>query len=72
MEWTVKFDKPDFIGRSGLETVRDRGDRNRLVGFVADDATVPEDGDPVTVDGSPVGRVRLDPVYDPEGARLRE
>ena len=114
MEWTVRFDKPDFIGRSGLETVRGRGDRNRLVGFVADDATVPEDGDPVTVDGRPVGRVtsarlsptagrgfglmwvpvelaedggrvhlrvddrdlpvsvRLDPVYDPEGARLRE
>ena len=114
MEWTVRFDKPDFIGRSGLETVRERGDRNRLVGFLADDATVPEDGDPVVMDGRPVGRVtsarlsptagrgfglmwvpveiaedgsrvhvrvddrdlpvsvRLGPVYDPEGTRLRE
>ena len=114
MGWTVRFDKPDFIGRSGLEAVRERGDRNRLVGFVADDATVPEDGDPVVLDGRPVGRVtsarlsptagrgfglmwvpvdlaedgsrvdvrvdgrdlpvsvRLDPLYDPEGTRLRE
>ena len=114
MGWVVKFDKEDFIGRGGLVKVRERGEENKLVGFIMGDNTVPDDGDPVMADGRPVGRVtsarlsptagkgfglmwvpidlaedgtpigvrvdgkdltahvRLDPVYDPEGKRLRE
>ena len=114
MRWVVKFDKEDFIGRGGLVRVEERGEENKLVGFMMDDTTVPDDGDPVMVDGRPVGRVtsarlsptagkgfglmwvpidlaedgtpigvrvdgndltarvRLEPVYDPEGKRLRE
>ena len=114
LDWTVRFDKDDFIGRAGLVTARERGLKNRLVGFVMDDDVVPEDGVPVMSDAGPVGRVtsarlsptlgrgfglawvpvelaedgspigirvegrqaratiRTDPVYDPEGRRLRE
>ena len=112
--WAVRFDKDDFIGRAGLVAARERGLKNRLVGFVMDDDVVPDDGVPVMLDGEPIGRVtsarlsptlgrgfglawvpvdvaedgspigirvegrparatiRTDPVYDPEGRRLRE
>ena len=111
--WAVKFDKEDFIGRGGLVGVRDRGLRNKLVGFVMRDGLVPDDGAPVVVGSTPIGRVTssrlsptlgkgfglawvpaaiaeegaeiyihiggqnfpasitLQPVYDPEGKRLR-
>ena len=114
LDWAVRFDKDDFIGRAGLVTARERGLKNRLVGFVMDDDVVPQDGVPVMSDAGPVGRVtsarlsptlgrgfglawvpvelaedgspigirvdgrqaratiRTDPVYDPEGRRLRE
>ena len=57
MDWTVRFDKEDFIGRAGLVAVRDRGLRNNLVGFVMQNGLVPDDGVPVVADGAPVGRV---------------
>ena len=114
MDWVVRLDKEDFIGRGGLVAAKDRGSKDRLVGFVMRDGKVPEDGAPVVVGGMPVGRVtssrlsptmgrgfgmalvsadlavdggeifvrvgaqsypadvRLEPVYDPEGRRLRE
>ena len=57
MEWTVRFDKEDFIGRAGLLAVRDRGLRNKLVGFVMQDGQVPDDGVPVVAGRAPIGRV---------------
>ena len=57
LEWTVRFDKEDFIGRSGLVAVRERGLRNKLVGFVMENGLVPEDGVPIVAGGAPVGRV---------------
>ena len=114
MEWAVRFDKEDFLGRSALKSVQDRGLRNKLVGFVMDNGALPLDGVPVLHDGRPVGKVtssrfsptqkkgfglawvpielsedgtridirvdgstapasvRSDPLYDPEGKRLRE
>ena len=112
--WAVRFDKDDFIGRAGLVAARERGPKDRLVGFVMDDDAAPQDGVPVMSDAGPIGRVtsarlsptlgrgfglawvpvelaedgspigirvdgrtaratvRTDPVYDPEGRRLRE
>ena len=112
--WVVRFDKEDFIGRAGLAGVRERGFRNKLVGFVMRDSLVPHDGEAVVAGWAPVGRVTssrmsptlgkgfglawvpahlaqegkeiwihvdgqdvpanvtLEPVYDPEGKRLRE
>ncbi len=114
MSWVVRFDKEDFIGKHALEGIQERGLRGKLVGFLMDDSTVPEDGVPVVDDGRPVGRVTSSrmsptlgrgfgfvwvpvefseegreihiqvngvplpakvtgqPVYDPEGKRLRE
>ena len=114
MAWAVRFDKEDFIGRSALKAIQDRGLRNKLVGFVMEGGGVPQDGVPVLRNGWPIGkvtssrfsptlqkgfglawvpidlaedgksiqirvdgkpepaRVAIDPVYDPEGKRLRE
>ena len=65
MEWVVRFDKEDFIGRGGLKLASDRGLRNKLVGFIMRDGQVPDDADPVVVGRKPVGRVtsaRLSPT----------
>ncbi len=68
LEWAVRFDKEDFIGRGGLVGARERGLRNKLVGFVMRDDLVPDDGDPVIeakLGKKPVGRVtssRLSPT----------
>lgn len=64
LPWVVRLDKDDFIGKHALETLKDRGPREMLVGFVLDEAVVPEDGVPVMHGGRPAGRVtssRADP-----------
>ncbi|NQW15934.1 MAG: (2Fe-2S)-binding protein [Chloroflexi bacterium] len=113
MRWAVRFDKPDFIGRAGIAATRDRESKQSLVGFIADDGFVPEDGLSIVTNGQPVGRVTssrfsptrgvgfglawvpiemaedgtrifiqsgrnewpatviTEPIYDPEGSRLR-
>ncbi len=58
LAWAVKFDKPDFIGKSSLERVKERGLRQKLVGYRMDDPRlVPEDGSSVLVNGELAGRV---------------
>ncbi len=57
MSWAVRFDKEDFIGRSALKAVQDRGLRDKLVGFVMDNGEIPADGVPIMKDGLPVGKV---------------
>ena len=57
VSWVVRFEKEDFIGKHALQAVQERGLRDKLVGFVMEGATVPEDGVPVVANGSPVGRV---------------
>jgi sarcosine oxidase subunit alpha len=64
MAWVVKFDKADFIGKRALESVQQRGLRQKLVGFVMRDSTLVEGGSAVAINGKPVGRVassRLSP-----------
>jgi len=58
LAWTVAFDPPerDFIGRAALETQRDAGVPERLVGLVLGKGAIPRSGAPVhTPEG--VGRV---------------
>jgi sarcosine oxidase subunit alpha len=57
MEWIVKFDKEDFIGKPGLLAVQERGYRDRLVGFVMANGDVADDGAAIVAHGKPVGRV---------------
>jgi sarcosine oxidase, subunit alpha len=55
--WMVKEDKDDFLGSRSLRDQRQRGPRERLVGFTAPDGWVPPEGASVVRDGSWVGRV---------------
>ena len=57
MDWVVRFDKEDFIGRQGMKMASDRGLRNKLVGFIMEDGQVPEDGVPVVSGDKPIGKV---------------
>jgi sarcosine oxidase subunit alpha len=65
LEWVVKFEKEDFIGKSALLAAKDRGVPNKLVGFIAEGPV--QDGSAVVVDRRPVGRVtsaRLSPLQN--------
>jgi sarcosine oxidase subunit alpha len=57
MEWVVQFAKPDFVGKASLLRVRERGLRQRLVGFVMDDTADVQEGNAVVARGRSVGRV---------------
>jgi sarcosine oxidase subunit alpha len=57
MEWLVKWEKDDFVGKWSLEHVRQRAERLKLVGFQMEDGVVPAEGAQVVVDGRPGGRV---------------
>jgi sarcosine oxidase, subunit alpha len=58
MPWIVKLDKEeDFIGRWALESVLERGEENKLVGFTIANGDVPQEGAAVVSDGEPAGRV---------------
>ena len=65
MQWVVKFEKEDFIGRHSLDLVQSEGRRNRLVGFVTDKLV--KEGSAVVAARMPVGRVtsaRMSPVLE--------
>ncbi len=114
MEWVVKLEKQDFIGRGALVVSTENPGRTRLVGFVMQNGVVPHDGSPVVAGFAPIGKVTssrlsptigkgfglawvpvdlakegksiqilvdgkthnadvtLEPVYDPDGTKLRE
>ena len=57
MEWVVRFEKEDFIGRGGLSVARERGLNERLVGFTMSDGLVPDDGSQIVDAGRPIGRI---------------
>jgi len=44
LAWTVKFDKPEFVGRDALLAQRDGGLKRRLVGFQMVDRGIPRQG----------------------------
>jgi sarcosine oxidase, subunit alpha len=63
LDWVVRADKEDFIGKSSLLAARTGGIQNRLIGFIAEAAV--EDGSAVLMNGEPVGRVtsaRISPL----------
>ncbi len=57
MSWIAKLDKDDFVGKWALEHVRERGDRERLVGFVMESRVVAPEGGVIVVEGQVGGRV---------------
>ena len=40
LEWVVKFNKDDFIGKRGLQAIQERGRRHKLVGFALRDSSM--------------------------------
>ncbi|MBI2962924.1 MAG: glycine cleavage system aminomethyltransferase GcvT [Deltaproteobacteria bacterium] len=57
LDWVVKLDKGDFIGRDALVRQRAEGLRRRLVGLRMDGGAPPRHGYRVLRDGRPVGVV---------------
>lgn len=58
LEWTVDFDRGDFVGRDALLGQRDAGVSRRLVGIAFSDMEfLPGAGDEVSLEGRPVGKV---------------
>lgn len=65
LEWAVRLDKPDFVGRAALKRLAQAGSKDRLVGFVMDGESAPLDGSAILQGGKLVGRVtsaRFSPV----------
>jgi sarcosine oxidase subunit alpha len=57
LEWAVKFEKPDFVGKHYLLKTRREGLRQRFVGFIVKGNGSVENGDVMVVGGKIVGRV---------------
>jgi aminomethyltransferase len=57
LDWIVKFDKGDFVGREALVKSRDSGLKRRLVGFEMRGRGIARDGYEVFLDGAPAGWV---------------
>jgi len=55
--WTVKFDKPAFIGREALAEQKAAGLTRKLIGFELTGTGIPRHGYPVLKDGERVGEV---------------
>lgn len=57
LNWIVKFDKSEFIGKAALEKQREQGIARKLIGFEMRGRGIGRDGYEVLVDGSPAGWV---------------
>jgi aminomethyltransferase len=57
LNWIVKFDKGDFIGRDALLRQREAGLTRKLAGFEMKGRGIGRDGYEVHIDGAPVGWV---------------
>ncbi|MBI4220470.1 MAG: (2Fe-2S)-binding protein [Chloroflexi bacterium] len=57
LDWIVKSEKPDFIGRDALARVSANGRRNLLVGFEIVGDGIPAEGAAIVDGGRPIGRV---------------
>ena len=57
LEWAVKFEKADFIGRHYLLQTKKKGLKQKIIGFTIKGPTIVSNGDVITHEGKPVGRV---------------
>ena len=55
--WVTKLDKGDFLGADALRTLKEKGVRQKLVGFVLKEKGFPRHGYEVRFDGQGVGEV---------------
>ncbi len=57
LNWLVKLDKGDFVGKDSLLHQKDKGLPEKLVAVILDEKGFPRPGYPITSDGVEVGRV---------------
>jgi len=57
LDWTIKLDKGDFVGRAALVAARERGPSRRLIGFEVEGRGIAREGHEVRVDGAVAGKV---------------
>lgn len=57
LDFTVKFNKPGFVGKDALEKQRDEGVPRRLTGFTLEGRGIPRQGYPLIADDRQVGQV---------------
>jgi aminomethyltransferase len=55
--WITKLDKDDFIGRDAIMQAKERGVREKLIGFICQERGFPRHGYEVRIDGEPAGEV---------------
>jgi len=55
MEWVVKWDKGDFIGRAALEKQKQKGLTEKLLAYVLKERGVPRPGSPIYKEGVRAG-----------------
>lgn len=74
LEWTVKFDKEDFIGKSALEAHKKKGLKQKIIHFILDDRRIAREGVPIWTEEAIVGEVvsgSLSPMlHQPIGSAL--
>jgi aminomethyltransferase len=57
LDWIVKFDKGDFVGRDALQRQREGGIKRKLAGFEMRGRGIARDGCEMYLDGAPAGWV---------------
>ena len=55
LDWIVKFEKGDFVGRPALAKQKEQGTRRKLVGLEMRGRGIARDGYEVFIDGAPAG-----------------
>ena len=57
LQWLVKLQKGDFVGRDALLRQKEQGIQKKLVGFTTEERSFPRHGYPVFYEGRPSGTV---------------
>ena len=57
LDWAVKLDKDDFIGKEATLALQKEGIKTRLVGFIVASKRIPRQGQELMRDGRVVGRI---------------
>ncbi len=58
LNWAIKLDKPEFVGKEALEGAAGADDYSRIVGLVMEGRAPAREGYPVWYDGRIVGSIR--------------
>jgi len=57
LNWLVKWEKGDFVGRDALTRQKEEGLPEKLIAFVLDQKGFPRPGYPITCDGREIGKI---------------